>query len=158
VDIHVFARDAEDVIDRVRALGWTYEVQRVSIVKQGRVLEFVHVLVADVFPIELTVYAPRDLGTRPRSSTDGKPIVRLKSTVLRTRMAREHPSEWARYLADGEVPDMQEILAMEEGEDDEIGGSPDGEEGHEGEDGSVEEAHLSERQDGGGNHTGRAAE
>jgi len=59
VDLHVFAHDPEDVIEHVRRLGWTHEVQKVSIMKQGKVLEFVHVLVPDLFPLELTVYAPR---------------------------------------------------------------------------------------------------
>ena len=117
VDIHVFANDAEDVVSHVKRLGWTHETQRVSIMKQGKVQEFVHVLVPDVFPVELTVYAPRELGIRPRSSTDGKPIVRLKSTVLRGLVAREHPEEWARYLATGEVPSLEELLASEDEQD-----------------------------------------
>lgn len=114
VDLHVFAHDDEDVICHVRSLGWTHEVQRVSIMKQGRVMEFTHVHIADVFPVELTVYAPRELGIRPRSSTDGKPITRLKSSVLRALIAREHPDEWARYQATGEVPSLEEILEPED--------------------------------------------
>ncbi|WP_394836688.1 nucleotide-binding enzyme [Pendulispora rubella] len=116
IDLHVFAHDEEDVVTHVRTLGWTHDVQRVSIMKHGRAMDFTHILVPDVFPIELTVYAPRELGIRPRSSTDGKPITRLKSSVLRTLIAREHPDEWTRYLADGEVPGLEEYLDLEDEE------------------------------------------
>jgi hypothetical protein len=114
VDVHVFAHEAADVVSHVRRLAWTHEVQPVSIVKHGRVKEFVHVLVTDLFPIELTVYAPRELRMRPRSSTDGKPIERLKPSVLRARMARDHPAEWASYLESGAIPDLDEVLALDE--------------------------------------------
>jgi hypothetical protein len=156
IDLHVFAPDPRDVAALVTRLGWAHEVHHVSIVKQGRPLDFTHVLVEDVFPIELTVHAPMALRHRPRSSTDGKPIVRLGPGAVRALCAREHPDEWARYLADGEVPSMEEIL-VPEGENDEAGGGADGEEGHQGEDGGAEEAALWEREDGGGGHPGRAS-
>jgi hypothetical protein len=73
--------------------------------------------VADVFPIELTVYAPNELRQRPRSSTDGKPIVRIRESVLRTICEREHPELWRRYLADGSTPSIEDILAAEEAGD-----------------------------------------
>jgi hypothetical protein len=114
VDLHVFAWDAADVEAHVRRLGWAYETQRVSIRKHGKIMEFTHVHVADVFPIELTVYAPNELAHRPRSSTDGKPIVRVRAERLRALCAREHPELWARYVADGVTPTLEEIL---EGED-----------------------------------------
>jgi hypothetical protein len=117
IDLHVFAWDAADVEAHVRTLGWTHEIQRVSILKHGKVMEFTHVLVADVFPLELTVYAPNELSHRPRSSTDGKPIVRLRAPVLRALCAREHAELWARYLADGSTPTLDEILAAEDAED-----------------------------------------
>jgi hypothetical protein len=114
IDIHVFADDAEDVVAYVRGRGWVHETQRVSIMKQGKAMDFVHVLLPDLFPIELTVYAPRELRIRPRSSTDGKPIVRIKSTVLRVLIEREHPEEWARYQATGEVPSFEELLEADD--------------------------------------------
>ncbi len=118
IDLHVFAEDPSDVELRVRELGWTHEVQRVSILKGGKVMEFTHVLVADEFPLELTVYKPRDLGTRPRSSTDGKPIVRLSAGALRSLCAKEHPELWQAYEATGAVPTLEEILAAEDEDDD----------------------------------------
>jgi hypothetical protein len=80
-------------------------------------MELTHVLVADVFPLELTVYPPNELGHRPRSSTDGKPIVRLRAATLRKLCEREHPELWARYLADGSTPTLEEILSAEEADD-----------------------------------------
>jgi hypothetical protein len=114
IDLHVFADDASDVERHVHDLGWTYEVQRVSILKGGKVMEFTHLQVADVFPIELTVYKPRDLGTRPRSSTDGKPIVRISSDALRRLCEKDHAELWSAYVATGAVPTMEEILSIED--------------------------------------------
>ncbi len=117
IDLHVFAWDAADVEAHVRGLGWTYETQRVSIMKQGKAMEFTHLIVADVFPLELTVYAPNELSHRPRSSTDGKPIIRLRAPTLRKLCEREHPELWARFLADGSTPTMEEILWAEESDE-----------------------------------------
>ena len=117
IDLHVFAEDPSDVERCVRDLGWTHEVQRVSILKGGKVMEFTHVQVADVFPLELTVYKPRDLGTRPRSSTDGKPIVRVSTGALRSLCAKEHPDLWKAYEETGAVPTFEEILAAEDDDD-----------------------------------------
>jgi len=110
----VFAWDAADVESHVQRLRWAHETQRVSIRKQGKVMHLTLVHVADVFPLELTVYAPNELAQRPRSSTDGKPIVRLRSATLRALCAREHPELWRRYLADGSTPTLEEILAVED--------------------------------------------
>ncbi len=114
IDLHVFADDASDVERHARDIGWTYEVQRVSIMKRGKVMEFTHLHVADVFPIELTVYKPRDLGTRPRSSTDGKPIVRISCGALGRLCERDHHELWKAYMATGAVPTMEEILSTED--------------------------------------------
>ncbi len=117
IDLHVFAWDAADVEAHVRALKWAYEPQRVSILKHGKVMEFTHLLVADLFPLELTVYAPNELSHRPRSSTDGKPIVRIRASALRKLCEREHPELWAQYVADGSTPTLEEILAAEDADD-----------------------------------------
>jgi hypothetical protein len=117
VDLHVFAHDAADVEAHVRGLGWVYETQHVSIVKHGKVMEFTHVHVPDVFPIELTVYPPNELRNRPRSSTDGKPIVRVGESALRKMCEVEHAELWQRYLSDGSTPSAAEILAAEDADE-----------------------------------------
>src|SRR6478609_1767068 len=85
--------------------------------KHGRPMEFTHLHVVDAFPIELTIYPPNELRNRPRSSTDGKPIVRVSAKALRTICEREHPELWRRYLDDGSVPSHEDILAAEEADD-----------------------------------------
>jgi hypothetical protein len=132
VDVHVFAWDAADVEAFVRDLRWAHETQRVSILKHGKVMEFTHVHVPDIFPIELTVYPPNELRNRPRSSTDGKPIVRVRESGLRKLCEKEHPELWRRYLADGTTPTMQDILAAEDADEggsmlDELGALDEGE-------------------------------
>jgi hypothetical protein len=114
IDLHVFAEDASDVERHVRELGWTYETQHVSIMKGGKAMDFTHLQVVDVFPLELTVYKPRDLGTRPRSSTDGKPIVRVSAGALRRLCEKDHAELWKAYAATGAVPTMEEILSTED--------------------------------------------
>lgn len=103
VDLHVFAEAPTDVAAHVKRLGWVHEVQHVSILKHGKVQAFTHVHVPDRFPLELTVYAPRELGQRPRSSTDGKPIVRLTPNAVRALIECEHPEAWGRYRLTGEL-------------------------------------------------------
>jgi hypothetical protein len=114
VDLHVFAEDSSDVTAHVKRLGWVHEVQHVSILKHGRVHEFTHVHVPDRYPLELTVYAPRELGQRPRSSTDGKPIVRWSPSALRALIEREHPEAWKRYRETGALR-VEEEFSEDEG-------------------------------------------
>lgn len=109
IDVHVFVEDEDVLLAHLRHLGWVFEVQRVSIRKGGEVRDYVHVHVADLYPIELTVYEPRALRERPRSSTDGKPIDRLSAVALRGLISREHPAEWARYQEDGVFPELDEL-------------------------------------------------
>ncbi|WP_437279954.1 nucleotide-binding enzyme [Sorangium sp. So ce375] len=116
VDLHVFPADEEALERHVRALGWTFDRERVTIQKGGELREYVHYHVADAAPLELTVYAPRDLRTRPRSSTDGKPIVRLGVAALSALCARDHPNAWERYVETGEVEGMDALLEADEDE------------------------------------------
>ena len=118
VDLHVFAPDPLDVVAHVRSLGWPHEVQQVSIVKGGKPMDFTHVHIEDVFPIELTVHEPMALRHRPRSSTDGKPIVRLSLAAVRALCERDHAEEWAKYVTDGEVPPWDEVLEPDLEDDD----------------------------------------
>jgi hypothetical protein len=142
VDLHVFTDDPDALLAHLRALGWVFETERVSILKHGEIREYLHAHVADVVPVELTVYEPRELRMRPRSSTDGKPIVRLKPAALEALLAAEHPDEWRAYLRDGTVPELEALAAEDEGgapgewSTDVVGG--DGEEGEGGEGEAVE--------------------
>src|SRR5262249_11579176 len=114
IDIQVFTADEGALEAHLRALGWTFERERVSILKFGQIREYLHFHVTDVFAIELTVYEPRELRFRPRSSTDGKPIVRVRASALEAMLMREHAQDWTSYLERGEVAGMEEILAAED--------------------------------------------
>ena len=96
IDIHVFTHDIALLEGHLRALGWLFELQPVSIRKGGEVRDYLHVQVVDLVPLELTVYPPSELRLRPRSSTSGKPIHRVKPPALRSLIEREHPAEWPR--------------------------------------------------------------
>jgi hypothetical protein len=117
VDVQVFTDDEGALDLQLRALRWAYERERVTIQKFGEIREYVHYHVADVFPLELTVYALRELRFRPRSSTDGKPIVRVSAAALEKLLAREHAQPWAEYLAAGTIAGLDEVLAGADDED-----------------------------------------
>lgn len=114
IDLHVFSDDQGRLEAHLSSIGWVYEIERVFIVKGGKPREFTHAHVADVFSIELTLYERRERFVRPRSSTDGKPIVRLDVAALEALLAREHPAEWADYLEDGSVAGLAERLEEDE--------------------------------------------
>jgi hypothetical protein len=116
IDLHVFADDEGALEAHLASLGWVYELERVFIVKGGKPREYTHAHVADVFSIELTLYARRERFARPRSSTDGKPIERLDVAALEALLAREHPAEWDAYLEDGSVAGLSERLEEDEDE------------------------------------------
>ncbi|MDI1448990.1 nucleotidyltransferase domain-containing protein [Polyangium sp. 6x1] len=117
IDIQVFTDD-EDALERhLVGLGWSFDQERVSIFKFGQIREYVHYHVAEVFPVELTVYERRELRFRPRSSTDGKPIQRVKVTALEALLVEEHPEAWAQYEAEGIIAHLDEILAEEDDDD-----------------------------------------
>lgn len=126
IDLSVFTDDDEGLERHLRGLGWTFETERVSILKFGQIREYLHLHVADVFPIELTVYALRELRFRPRSSTDGKPIRRMKIASLEGLLMQEHPNEWAEYLSDGTIAHLDEVMAEAEDEDAPVPGPFDG--------------------------------
>jgi hypothetical protein len=126
IDIQVFTDDEDALERRLRALGWAFESERVSILKFGQIREYLHFHVADVFPVELTVYALRDLRFRPRSSTDGQPIHRVKAAGLEALLLAEHPEAWAQYNAKGKIADFEEILAEADDEDAPVAGPFDG--------------------------------
>lgn len=116
IDLSVFTDDEESLERHLKALRWTFETERVSILKFGQIREYLHIHVADVFPVELTVYGLRELRFRPRSSTDGKPIRRVRIQALEALLMQDHAEAWAEYVADGTIPNLDEIMA--EAEDD----------------------------------------
>jgi hypothetical protein len=108
IDLHVFTDDPDPLLAQVKSLGWAYETERVTILKFGEIREYLHLHVKDRYDVELTVYERRELRFRPRSSTDGKPIVRVKPAALEQLLASEHPDAWRAYLADGVIAGLGE--------------------------------------------------
>ncbi len=108
VDLHVFTDDPDVLLAHVKDLGWRFETERVTILKFGEIREYLHVHVKERYDVELTVYERRELRFRPRSSTDGKPIVRVKPAALEALLAAEHTEAWRRYLADGVIEGLGE--------------------------------------------------
>lgn len=115
IDLHVFTDDEDTLLTHVRNLGWVHETERVSILKFGEVREYTHVHVKLDYEVELTVYARRELRFRPRSSTDGKPIVRMKPAALEALLAAEHTDAWRRWLADGVIEGLGDDVDDDEG-------------------------------------------
>ncbi|KAA5540942.1 HD domain-containing protein [Roseiconus nitratireducens] len=90
IDLHVFAGSALHVAAAVDEMGGAFEIERKRIVKDGQAREFTHIHLRDEFPIELTVYAPSQLGHRFRSSITGKPIEKATIAELQKRIAIDH--------------------------------------------------------------------
>jgi hypothetical protein len=111
IDIQLFTDDDEAVEQHLVGLGLGFETKRVSIHKFGEIRDYLHHHVEERFAVELTVYPVRELRFRPRSSTDGLPIDRVRISRVEGLLAREHPDAWRRYLADGAIEGLAEAMA-----------------------------------------------
>ncbi|MCP4675021.1 MAG: hypothetical protein GY854_05850 [Deltaproteobacteria bacterium] len=90
IDIQLFCEDEDAPEQFIQARGWSFERQDVLVrrKKQGLV-KYQHLLLDADYPIELSIYDLRDLRKRPKSSTDGKPMVRLSIRDLETLISEE---------------------------------------------------------------------
>ena len=79
---HVFTDHIEILETTLQHLRWFYEKEQVSIKKGPQYVEYTHIYLEADFPIELSVYPRSELQVVTRSSTDGKPIKRLKLDSL----------------------------------------------------------------------------
>ena len=82
------------------SLGWDYERKQVTIKYNGKFREFTHIYLEHDFPVELSVYPTQDIRVQSRSSTDGKPIVRLSYEKLLSLIEEQHADAWDQYLSD----------------------------------------------------------
>jgi hypothetical protein len=78
IDIQLFTDDTDAPERFFRARRLPYERDDVLIRRGNRWCEYQHIRLDADFPIELTVYPRRELRVRSRSSTDGKPMTRLR--------------------------------------------------------------------------------
>jgi len=111
IDLHVFTDNLEDIEIYVHYLGWHFETRRVTIQVAGKNRDYTHIYYERVFPIELSVYSNNEIRVTHRSSTDGKPIVRVKPSALKQIIAEQHSLEWELYLETGEIPNIDQFEA-----------------------------------------------
>lgn len=80
IDLHVFTDDIEALEQHLNHLQWQFEKKQVLIRHGNEFTEYTHIYVEADFPVELSVYPLQELRITGRSSTDLKPIKRLKIT------------------------------------------------------------------------------
>jgi hypothetical protein len=124
IDVSLFTDDDEAVELHLARLGLRFSSERVTIHKFGELRDYLHHHIDERFPVELTVYPLRELRFRPRSSTDGLPIVRVRVSALEALLGREHPDAYRSYLTDGSIAGLE--AAMNEAREDRAPGRFDG--------------------------------
>ncbi|MCK5716659.1 MAG: hypothetical protein KAH77_04150 [Thiomargarita sp.] len=103
IDLHVFTESLEDIETYIEQLGWRFKTKQVTVRVSNDYKDYSHIHCKRIFPIELSIYSYDDIRVTQRSSTDGKPIIRLKPAALERLMNEQHHSEWENYLATGEI-------------------------------------------------------
>lgn len=82
IDLHVFTDDLGPLEAHLDGLGWRWTRKRVTIRVGNHFEDYHHIHIDARFPVELSIYERSALRITQRSSTDGRPIVRLKATAL----------------------------------------------------------------------------
>jgi len=103
IDLHVFTDRIEELEIYLNRLGWHFKMKQVTIHVAGQYKDYLHIHCEQIFPIELSVYPLNEMRVTQRSSTNGKPIIRVKASALTTLIAEQHQREWKIYLATGEI-------------------------------------------------------
>lgn len=91
IDLHLFSDSVEAVAAALDEEGFSYEVERKRVRKQGEEHVFVHLHVDDRFPFELTVYPSDKAHYVFKSSITGKAIERASIAQLERLLASEYP-------------------------------------------------------------------
>jgi predicted nucleotidyltransferase len=78
IDLHVFTDDIEQLEQYLQHLQWQFDKKQVAIRHGNEFVEYTHIYVEADFPVELSVYPLKERRVTGRSSTDLKPIKRLK--------------------------------------------------------------------------------
>lgn len=123
IDLHLFTDDTEQLSTYLDCLAWDYEEKVITIQKGGRQVDFTHLYLnkacldkpcmdkpsADklcrdkLFPVELSIYPLNEIRVRSKSSTDGKPIVRLSYDALLQKIIDDHGEAWSNYLTTSDI-------------------------------------------------------
>ncbi len=109
IDLHVFTDNLEEIEADIHHLGWSFKTRQVTTHIGGHYKDYTHIYFKQVFPIELSVYPDEELRITRRSSTDGKPIVRVNLLALEKLIAEEHHREWELYQATGEITALDQF-------------------------------------------------
>lgn len=109
IDLHVFTDNLEEIETHIHQLRWRFKTRQVTIHVGGEYKEYTHIHYKRVFPIEISVYSCNEIRITPRSSTDGKPMIRVKSSALENLIVEQHNCEWELYLATGEITGLEQF-------------------------------------------------
>ena len=90
IDLHVFCDDVELLTTFLIDDKIPFEQSEVLIMKNHKPYLYQHIYVMNEFNIELSVYPVNELRVTSRSSTDGKPIVRMSKVKLEKIIEQEH--------------------------------------------------------------------
>ncbi len=91
IDLHVFSDSLEAVTTALDEQMLFYDVQRKRVRKEGQERIFTHIQLKDAFPVEITVYAARELQNVSRCSITGKAIARASLAQLSQLLETEYP-------------------------------------------------------------------
>ena len=78
IDLHIFTDSLEELEKHLYYLQWHFHKKQIVIRQGNKFVEYYHIYVEADFPVELSVYPLLELRITGRSSTDAKPIKRLK--------------------------------------------------------------------------------
>lgn len=90
IDLHVFCDDIELLTTYLTDDKVLFEQNEVLIMKNNKPKLYQHIYIVNEFNIELSVYSVNELKVTSRSSTDGKPIVRMSQSKLERVIEQEH--------------------------------------------------------------------
>ena len=90
IDLHVFCDHIEILSMFLSDNSITYEQNEVQLMKNNKPRVFQHIYFINEFTIELSVYPTAELKVTSRSSTDGRPIVRMTKAKLDKMIETEH--------------------------------------------------------------------
>lgn len=90
IDLHVFCDDIELLTAFLTDDEIAFEQNEVLIMKNNKPTLYQHIYILNEFNIELSVYPVNELKVTSRSSTDGKPIVRMSRAKLERLIEQEH--------------------------------------------------------------------
>ncbi len=91
IDLHVFSDHFDAITTELDLHGYTYEVERKKVRKDGEEHIYRHIHVQAEHPFELTVYSEDKLSFGFKSSITGKAIEKAGLKELKSLLAEEYP-------------------------------------------------------------------